>query len=230
MATKQQIFVNNTLPTDKLLAGNGTDTLSEITLGSGLSLSSGTLTATGGGGGGSLIPLTTTFADCENTASEIDIITVTIPANTLAVGDIISILGLISRLQNNSTGTITLFTRMTINGNDLYTTNNTTISQFSNIYRIISQQILIVTDVTTNNATIKATNSGVNQTMLPLPASFNLGGTGTGQGADISDRMVTSIPINSSITITLKATWNFASPLTYIRPEQVQAYIIKKAV
>lgn len=227
MATKQQIFVNNTLPTDKLLAGNGTDTLSEVTLGSGLSLSSGTLTATGGGSG-SLIPLTTTFADCENTTSEIDIVTVTIPANILAVGDIINIEASFTRLQNNPS--FPGFTQKLYNGGSIMyniaggATSNTI------VYKMMQSLQFQVSSVSSGIATLFVHNNNSITTSVSKTTVIATQPTAVTSGATTTAISNNTMIVANTNTLKISGQWEAASSNSYIRMQQAQAYIIKKAV
>lgn len=222
MATKQYIYSSSNITNDKLIAGTGGLTVQEVTVGSGLTLTAGTLTAP------NLIPLTTTFADCENTTSEINIITTTIPANTLAVGDIIILNITATRLQNGGAA-VNLTQRVKINGNALYGDFPTSIPNNATTFSVMQNNNLCVTDISGNNITLRGTTAGPTGIVVNS-ISFALGATGVAQGTENAIRTVGSIDKTATITILCSQQWDAANANRWIRVQQAQAYIIKKAV
>jgi len=173
------------------------------------------------------IPLITTNADCENTATETDIITVTIPANSLAVGDIIEISYNFRRHQNSGTSK-TLTQRLKINSTAIYS-NSTSLSTGTAIWNITQKQQLIVTELAGNNITFKTyTNNAAN--IITRSNAFAICSSTTTSGADQTNRTVGSIDRTAIITIELSAQWASANVNAYIRNDGATAYIIKKVV
>jgi hypothetical protein len=174
-----------------------------------------------------LIPLTTTFADCENTTSEINIVTVTIPANTLAVGDIIKI-EISGSILNNTAGAINLTQRAKVGA----TTIVNPVSSFTNgstIYYTKHILTFYVTNLSGNN--IDITQNNVFSGSVGLAESIALAFPVTDNRFRSS---VTHTPatIDRTASNTFKVTmqWASASSNAYVRVQQAQAYIIKKAV
>jgi hypothetical protein len=175
-----------------------------------------------------LIPLTTTYADCENTTSEIDIITVTVPANSLAVGDIIILNITATRLQNGGAA-VNLTQRVKINGNALYGDFPTSIPNNVTTFSVMQNNNLCVTDISGNNITLRGTTSGPTGIVVNS-ISFALGATGVANGTENAIRTVGSIDKTATITILCSQQWATANANRWIRVQQAQAYIIKKAV
>ena len=183
------------------------------------------------GGGGSLISLTTTFADCENTTDEIDIVTVTIPADTLAVGDII-VLEMAYLRHQNSGGTINLTAKTILGGTtDVNANSNvTTDSAINNIkaklqYYAISESGSNI-NLNTNKSTAIISNAPI-QNILSIGATTQANGSIQTSGSPLSNVVIDKTVSN---TYKISAKWASANANTYIRVQEAQAYIIKKAV
>jgi hypothetical protein len=174
------------------------------------------------------IPLTTTFADCENTTSEIDIVTVTIPANSLAVGDVISIDYFFTRLQNSG-GSINLQGRLLNNSSQVYS-NNSNVANNVNITRGSQRQKFIISDITSGTATFIVINP--NSATGLMPESINIALSATVVASGVTTSTITNNTFDNTISATFKITaqWASANANAYVRVEQAQAYIIKKAV
>ena len=174
-----------------------------------------------------LIPLTTTFANCENTTSEIDIVTVTIPANSLAVGDIIKV-EISGSILNNTAGAINLTQRLKVAGTTIVNPTNS-FTNGSTIYYIKHVLSYYVTNLSGNNVDIIQNN--VFSGAVGLSDSIALAFPVTDNRFRSS---VTHTPatINRTNSNTFLATmqWASASANAYVRVQQAQAYIIKKAV
>jgi hypothetical protein len=175
-----------------------------------------------------LIPLVTTFADCENTASEIDIITVTIPANSLAVGDVITLNITASRLQNGGAA-VNLTQRIKVNGTALYPDFPTSIANNATTYSVMQNNNFCVTAISGDNITFRGTTSGPTGIVINS-ISFALGATGVANGTENAIRTIGSIDKTATITILCSQQWASANANRWIRVQEAQAYIIKKAV
>ena len=222
MATKQYIYSSSNITNDKLIAGTGGLTVQEVTVGSGLTLTAGTLTAS------NLIPLTTTIADAENTTSEIDVLTVTVPANTLAVGDVIDIIIDFQRYQNSGV-TRTVASRLTINGTNIYNQTGLNLSSINFTYYIIQKQSLVVESISGSNIKLRAIfNTG--QSSVGGTISFSSNANSNNDGGVVADQSLSSIDNTSNISIVYKLQWGSANVNAWFRFQQAQAYIIKKAV
>jgi hypothetical protein len=170
-----------------------------------------------------IIPLKTTFADCENTTSEIDIVTVTIPANTLAVGDIIEIYIEYIRSQNSG-GAINLNMR-TYKNAILMTSSNPSISTTANILKL-RQKWKIVYDSSFalwEFWQLVTGTSGAQDTALGI-------GTTGGATINVTAGSRSSLTLSDSNILKVSAQWASANANAYIRIANAQAYIIKKAV
>jgi len=187
------------------------------------------------GGGGSLIPLVTTFADCENTTSPIDIVTVTIPANTLAVGDII-VIEYNAKRRNNSGSPVTLRQRRLFNSTNYGTSATASIPNATVATNLTQSEQLIVKSVTGTTARLVGVNSAASSniaTILAKGHNFAIGATTNANGAvseTLGDFLSETLTITTDNTIILRAEWSVANANTWIIMQQAQAYIIKKAV
>ena len=174
-----------------------------------------------------LIPLTTTFADAENTTSEVDIVTVTVPANSLAVGDIIKI-EISGSILNNTGSAVNITQRLKVAGTQIVGLSNS-VSASSTIYYIKHILTYYVKNLSDNNVDIVQNNTASGATGLTDSIALAF---------PIQDQRfrsaVTHTPatINGTNSNTFLATmqWATASPNAYVRIQQAQAYIIKKAV
>ena len=174
-----------------------------------------------------LIPLTTTFADCENTTSEIDIVTVTVPANSLAVGDIIKI-EISGSILNNTSSSVNITQRLKVAGTQIVGLANI-VPSGSTIYYTKHILTYYVKNLSGNNVDIvqNNTSSGAVGFTDSIALSF-----------PVQDQRFRSVVTHTPATIngtnsnTFLATmqWATASPNAYVRIQQAQAYIIKKAV
>lgn len=176
-----------------------------------------------------LIPLTTTFANAENTTTAINIVTVTIPANSLAVGDIIKIDYLIRRLQNRGS-TANLTQRLFNNTGSMIGNITGVISNNSSTYHLRQSFEFIVTNISAGVVTI---DSPLPQdiTLIMVASTMGAIGTGTvGNGASLGNLINNTFLNAIGTTIKLQAQWASANANTWIRVQQAQAYIIKKAV
>jgi hypothetical protein len=178
-----------------------------------------------------LIPLTTTFADCENTTDEIDIVTVTIPANSLAVGDII-VLEMAYLRHQNSGGTINLIAKTILGGStDVNANGNVTNdAAINNIkaklqYYAISESGSNI-NLNTNKSTAIISNAPI-QNILSIGATTQANGSIQTSGSPLSNVVIDKTVSN---TYKISAKWASANANTYIRVQTAQAYIIKKAV
>lgn len=178
-----------------------------------------------------IIPLTTTFADAENTASEIDIVTITIPANSLAVGDII-VLEIAYLRHQNSGGTINLTAKTILGGNtDVNASSNITNDvAINNIKAKIQYYAISESGSNINLNTNKSTGIVTN---TPIQSILSLGVT-TAVGGSLQTTVgpLTNVTIDKTISNTYKVTakWASQSANAYVRVQTAQAYIIKKAV
>ena len=173
-----------------------------------------------------LIPLTTTYADCENTASEIDIVTITIPANSLAVGDMINIEYGGTMLQNSGAG-IAGATKLKINGTTVANANNT-VNNSSQTRYYNQKQKYLVTAISGNNITIRlpfASSVLIVTETISLAPFASTSATGSSSLYELG-----SIDKTATITIVVSAQWASANANAWVRVPQAQAYIIKKAV
>lgn len=180
------------------------------------------------GGGGSLIPLTTTFADCENTTSEIDIVTVTIPADTLAVGDIVGIELRYLKLQNSGSSINTYFW-MVNNGNKMQTDAVLPVSSSATMYFVFQTIRLIVVNITGNTVTLGYTRMN-NTAGLSHSMAINFNSTQNTNGVTSATTQNETFDNTIGTTLQLRMQWVSANVNAYIRVQQAQAYIIKKAV
>jgi hypothetical protein len=171
-----------------------------------------------------IIPLKTTFADCENTTSEIDIVTVTIPANALELGDII-VLEIMNTALNNTGSGKTVVTKIKTT-TDVRTTSATTINATSSTYIMSRRASFFVTSISGSNATLKAILSSGTAGGQFLATSLNMSSP-TGNIAMEYDFAVDKTISNNLKIATILST---DSSNLYIRVESAQAYIIKKAV
>lgn len=178
-----------------------------------------------------LIPLTTTYADAENTSSEIDIVTITIPANSLAVGDIIVLEMAYLKLQNSGV-TINLIAKTILGGNtDINANSNVTNdSTINNIKAKIQYYAISESGSNINLNTNKSTSINVNTPIQSILA-FN-GLTAAAGSVQTTTNPLTNVTIDKTISNTYKVTakWASASANAYVRVQTAQAYIIKKAV
>lgn len=172
-----------------------------------------------------LIPLTTTFADCENTTDEIDIVTVTIPANTLAVGDIVELHYYIQMKQNQG-GSVSL-TQRTKNGSNVVYTSSNSITDSGNERQTMHKVKYIITNLSSGTATFR-TNTNTLTTTVTESISPAIGATLTGVGSGTIANNTFDNTVGTDFIIS--AQWATANANTYIRVQTVQAYIIKKAV
>ena len=177
-----------------------------------------------------IIPLKTTFADCENTTSEIDIVTVTIPANTLEVGDIIDIY-MNTNTFHNAGYNVTFVSKLKLGGvamasNTSTRSSSATVFRHGQNIRILCQTIS--GDIITLFSLQQANNS--NQFAAPITQTYAI------NASSISDAVTTLTMTNNTMdktiinSISFALKWASASPNSYVRVQQVQAYIIKKAV
>jgi hypothetical protein len=173
-----------------------------------------------------LIPLTTTFANAENTSSEIDIVTVTVPANSLAVGDLINIEYGGTMKQNSGVG-IAGATTLRINATTVATANNT-INNATQTRYYMQKQKYLVTAISGNNITIRLPFAS---STLIIAESVSIAPyTTTTANGSSSLYELGSIDKTSIITLKVSSQWATADVNAWIRVEQAQAYIIKKAV
>jgi hypothetical protein len=182
-----------------------------------------------------IIPLKTTFADCENTTSPVDIVTVTIPANTLEVGDII-VIEFNAKRRNNSGGAVTLRQRKLFNSTNYGTSATASIANAVGATNLNQSEQFIVKSITGTTARLVGVNSAASSniaTILAKGHNFAIGATTNANGAvseSIGDFLSESITRTTDNTIILRAEWSVANPSTWIFVQQAQAYIIKKAV
>jgi len=178
-----------------------------------------------------LIPLTTTFADCENTTSEINIVTVTIPANTLELGDMVVLESAYYRLQNSG-GSINLTAKIKLGATtDMSVTSGITSS--TSFMNMKARLIYYVISISGNNATLTMQKATSLATNTPYQAVFAVGGTLPAAGVmQTVSAKNTDVTINKTISnnFLLTLQWDSANANTYVRVETAQAYIIKKAV
>jgi hypothetical protein len=178
-----------------------------------------------------LIPLTTTYADAENTASEIDIVTITIPANSLAVGDIIVLEFAYLRLQNSG-GTINLIAKTILGGNTDVNANGN-IANDTSINNIKAKIQYYVISGSGNNIDLNANKSTLITTNTPIQSILAVGAISTANGTiGTTGSPLTNVTIDKTISNTYKVAvkWASQSANAYIRVQTAQAYIIKKAV
>jgi hypothetical protein len=178
-----------------------------------------------------LIPLTTTFADAENTASEINIITVTIPANSLAIGDMVVLESAYYRRQNSG-GTINLTARIKLGATTDMSLQGS-IPSDTTFMNIKTRLIYYVISISGDNATLTIQKPTSILTNLPSQGVFAVGGataaSGTMQTVSAKNTDVTiDKTISNNFLLTLQ--WATANANAYVRVETAQAYIIKKAV
>jgi hypothetical protein len=177
-----------------------------------------------------IIPLVTTFADCENTTSEIDIVTVTIPANTLAVGDMIEIDYYFQRLQDSG-GSVTFNKFLKLNSAKFNESNGSTLGTSTILYDLFHKEKFIVTLISSNIATIKFIESA-NLTISSVQSIYGgISATTSANGARASTNFSNNtLNITNSNTLTIATKWFSANVNRWVRVQQAQAYIIKKAV
>jgi hypothetical protein len=175
-----------------------------------------------------IIPLKTTFADCENTTSEIDIVTVTIPANIVAVGDILRITFRFQRLQNSG-ASVNLTSKYAINGTPIFSAIPLSVANSASTFRIYQSLELICETIVSNTATFGFSKDTGHSNITPSAISIALAASTTSNGALTSNNTFT-MSINTSNSLKIANTWGTANPNTWIRSFQAQAYIIKKAV
>jgi hypothetical protein len=180
-------------------------------------------------GGGSLTPLVTTFADCENTTDEIDIVTVTVPADTLAVGDVIIIDCAYNRLQNSG-GSMNITPRFLNDASNMLAAGAGTIANNATTHRLFHKIKLFVTDITSNTATLNflegtvITGTVVDTNSVAIAATTAVNGVSTAVNAN------NTFDNTAGTTLKFSLQWASANANAYIRVQQAQAYIIKKAV
>jgi hypothetical protein len=175
-----------------------------------------------------LIPLTTTIADCENTANPTDIVTVTVPASIVAIGDIIVIETFLQRLQNSgATNNNRLSFR--INSGEVQAVT-LAVSNNASIYRVKSTQKFIVKSIISNVVTTEGLFNASTADGIMETSSFSGGGTTANQSATTSAWSNNTFTYNVSNTVSLRVDWTTANVNSWIRVQQAQAYIIKKAV
>ena len=174
-----------------------------------------------------LIPLTTTFANCENTAAEIDVVTVTVPANTLAVGDIISLVIFNNRLQNRGSA-VNLTQRLKNGGNTMPNANITSsiLNDSFNYYHRM-EIIFTVISISSNIVTLNYLNTSSIVTLINSSATVGFGATNNAGNSNYSNNTFNNT-VGTTISISLQ--WATANVNSWVRVQQAQAYIIKKAV
>lgn len=175
-----------------------------------------------------LIPLTTTFADAENTTSEIDIVTVTIPANSLAVGDMIVVPVRFNR-KNDTGGTVNITQKLFIN-TTAFQTITTSIAAASTELRIFHNLQFIVESITTNTVLLNTVLSQSLTTGIATNQSFTAGASTIATGAGTSSTTVTTFDNTTSNNFKISVQWASSNATTFLRVIQAQAHIIKKAV
>lgn len=176
-----------------------------------------------------IIPLVTTFADCEYTASEIDIINIVVQPNVIDIGDIIVLQPIIHRRQNSG-GTITMTPRLKLNGTVIQSlgggaspTSNT------NTYRLLHQWIFQVVSISGNTVTLGYAIGSSVTAITTASVALSLGATTAANGATTS---ISTFDFDRTVgaTITISMQWASANVNAWIRVQQTNAYIIKKAV
>jgi len=174
-----------------------------------------------------LIPLQTTFADCENTTSRIDIITTTIPSNKINVGDIIEIHFKLQRRQNSG-ASIWFYTRLFI-GSIIIDGGNINMANSTSTFNVLQKIRFIVESISSNMATIGVMrpNSSNNYLQDTLGYAFN---ASNALGSAATAYETADIDITSENTLKIENKWDSANVNAWIRVQQAQAYIIKKKV
>jgi len=175
-----------------------------------------------------IVALITTNVDCENTAVETDVITITIPANSLAVGDIIEIY--YNTIRRHNSGVSVWFTqKLKINSTNIYNELKN-IGNETTIYHITQKQQLIVTALAGNNITFRTYIMTSTDFTVGIGNSFAMGTNAYSDGATPNSRTLGSIDRTAVITIVLSAQWQVANANSWFRNDGALAYIIKKVV
>lgn len=176
----------------------------------------------------SLIPLVTTITDCENTAATVDIISVAIPIGSLAVGDIIVLRPMIHRLQNSG-GSISLSSHLIVDGVSIISIGTASVANSANVYRFFQQSIFQVVSISGDTVTIGFAQPNSGSVITTASIAFAFGATTSVNGAMT---FTTTFTTDNTVgaTIDIRVQWASANANAWIRMQEAQAYIIKKAV
>lgn len=173
-----------------------------------------------------LIPLTTTFADAENIGLEVDIVTVTVPANTLAVGDLFIIDFGYLRLQNSGAA-INIAMLLKNNGLSMFGINSSVANSASQ-FNVNQRHKLRVFTISGTTATF--TGPAQNGSATAEVNTHTSNPTAVTAGAINATYSNNTVDITVTNTFTITAQWATANANAWIRGRNSQAYIIKKAV
>lgn len=166
-----------------------------------------------------------TVQDCENTTSEITVLSLTIPSNILNKNNsIIDIFFLYNRFQNTGANR-NLIRKLKINGSNLKE-GTYVISSSANTWFSWSKIRIVTYGLNGNNINLKATGleGSLNITNETLGESYS---NTSGNISTSTDKTITNINYTNNITITLTLQWDTASSNARIRIEQAHCNIIK---
>lgn len=173
----------------------------------------GTNATTKGGAVSNLFNETVTIANCANTASEVTVLSVTIPANTWANGEEVRILG-VFKTKQNSGGTVNLTLKVKVAGTS-YTAlsasgvgNSTTEGRSTRSLGFIR----VGSEVWGN---FNENSTGLNSSTVASRTAQ----IATDHFASTSGNVWTGVDFTSAITIVFTVQWSAANSLTYFNPQ-----------
>lgn len=191
-------------------AGNAVEIATGDTIGI---ANGGTGAATKGGAVANLLAQTVTLANCSNTASEITVMSVTIPANTWADGEEVSIALIANHKQNNGVGSVNITYKVKVNATSLTTLSASAVANSAT--QGTTRRTLFFTRI---GSDVYYTGNGSYGDMFATAslytaaiATSNIYGSGNGN-------IFTSVDFTSNVTLTFTVQWASANANVYWNP------------
>jgi len=173
----------------------------------------GTGATTKGAAAANLLAETVTLANCSNTSAETTVLSVTIPANTWADGEEVSIALIANHKQNNGVGNVNLTYKVKVNATSLTTLSASAVANSAT--QGTTRRTLFFTRI---GSDVYYSGNGSYGDMFATAsvytaaiATSNIYGSGNGN-------IFTSVDFTSNVTLTFTVQWASANANVYWNP------------